>query len=791
MAMADALGDVPVDPDAQATVTDFLDYTEYLPSDLIRSLTLIRKLDQSYLNSTSAVHNLTKVYGSLPNIPTDERPDPVSLRSKISHNLDHAISARESSYAEASRLYDVVDRHYNRLTSIISKLQSLPKPPSRDPTPAAQPSSPQQNRSRGGYANAGAATTPPPRITLRLDGARAAAAAAAARPPSTAPRARNRGRKVTVPGDVLPPPNPDSPPPSTVSDWESLPPSPVPVATTRVGAPSRSRSSRPGQVKPPKPPKLPKIKLPKIPRGPRPPGVMGTNVHSAVAGISTSNALSLLEPPPPDAKPGSEHAPWMRLTEWEMAKLRKRMKKNAVWSPSETMIRRELADRGRGPENYRATKLRAEANNEEFIDYDKIATTAPGKILAPGEISADSLGMEESQLSNRGMKLNEAKKLKKENLAREQAAQAAIEAEQAATRLGAVGSVISNLFSPRTDDVGESVVVNAAKGKGRDVAKSTTAKRKRDTTPKQEDNQAEPPEPIEPPISPTKRSPKKRKLPTPAPVPILATSTTTIPLAAAGRSSSRASTPTMPSPTETKKPANPTIITTTTTMTRPRSRRSSVAIAAPTVNKPSSPTTSRPPSRNQRSSVPRSASKPSAEPQPTTATAARDRARRASTTSVRTARDPTPARVPAPRRSKRPAPGPVTSSQDGGAAVSVGRRKAAPRKLGGRKVTPAATTTTTATRTAREEDVEVEDEGEEMEMEVDPDEPRYCLCGDVSFGNMVCCENSDVRPSSPLPLLLLPSRRAVFLSFFLPAPPSSSFALGHLLACSSLSSSSS
>jgi len=744
MAMADALVDltvdVPVDPDAQATVTDFLDYTEYLPSDLIRSLTLIRKLDQSYLASTSAVHNLTKVYGSLPSIPINERPDPVSLRSQISHDLDHAISARESSYAEASRLYDVVDRHYNRLTSIISKLQSLPKPPSRDPTPAPQPASPQLNRSRGGPVNGGSGTTPPPRITLRLDGARAAAAAAAAvaaRPPPSAPRARNRSRKVTVPGEVLPPPNLDSPPSSTVSDWESLPPSPIPMATTRIGAPSRNRSKNPGQVKPPKPPKLPKIKLRKIPRGPRPPGVMGTNVHSAVAGISTSNALSLLEPPPPDAQPGSEHAPWMRLTEWEMAKLRKRMKKNAVWSPSETMIRRELADRGRGPENYRATKLRAEANKEEFIDYDKIATTAPGKVLAPGEISADSLGMEESQLSNRGMKLNEAKKLKKENLAREQAAQAAIEAEQAATRLGAVGSVISNLFSPRKDDVGESVVVNAAKTKGRETGKS--AKRKRDTTPKQEDNQAEA---AEPPISPTKRSPKKRRLATPAPIPVLATNTTTtttsIPLAAAGRSSSQASTPTMPSPTETKKSV------TTTSTANPRPHRQSVTIAA------SSPNSSRPPSRNQRASDSRSA-KPSVEPQPattTTTTAASTRARRASTTSVRTARDPTPARVPAPRRSKRPAPGPVTSSQDGGAAVSVGRRKAAPRQRGGKKVTPAATTTTT-TAAARTREEEEETAGEGEEMDVDPDEPRYCLCGDVSFGNMVCCENSDVR--SPFP----------------------------------------
>jgi len=397
----------------------------------------------------------------------------------------------------------------------------------------------------------------------------------------------------------------------------------------------------------------------------------------------------------------------MRLTEWEMAKLRKRMKKNAVWSPSETMIRRELADRGRGPECYRAAKARAEFTSEEFVDDDKIATTAPGKILAPGEISADSLGMEELQLSNRGMKLNEAKKLKKENLAREQAAQAAIEAEQAATRLGVVGSVISNLFSPRTDDVGESVVVNAAKDKGKEVAKSPARKRKRDTTPKHEDSQAEPGIST----SPTNPTPKKRKVATPAPVITTTTTTTTsIPLAAAGHSS-RASTPAMPSPTETKRSA---------AAATNKSRRPSIAPKAPS---PDIALASRPPSRQ------RPPSTTSVEP-PSTST--RDRARRASTASV-PAREPTPARLSA-RRSKRPAPGPVTSSQDGGAAVSVGRRKAAPRKRGGGL----------AGKKPKEEEEEMRVDEETAGEEIDPDEPRYCLCGDVSFGTMICCENSDV-----------------------------------------------
>ena len=29
--------------------------------------------------------------------------------------------------------------------------------------------------------------------------------------------------------------------------------------------------------------------------------------------------------------------------------------------------------------------------------------------------------------------------------------------------------------------------------------------------------------------------------------------------------------------------------------------------------------------------------------------------------------------------------------------------------------------------------------------EIDPNEPRYCLCGDVSWGPMISCENAEVH----------------------------------------------
>jgi hypothetical protein len=55
-----------------------------------------------------------------------------------------------------------------------------------------------------------------------------------------------------------------------------------------------------------------------------------------------------LTAPPPDALPGSKWLPWKRLTEYEMATLRKRMKKNAIWLPSPAMRNRELKNLGRG-----------------------------------------------------------------------------------------------------------------------------------------------------------------------------------------------------------------------------------------------------------------------------------------------------------------------------------------------------------------------------------------------------------------------------------------------------------
>lgn len=142
---------------------------------------------------------------------------------------------------------------------------------------------------------------------------------------------------------------------------------------------------------------------------------LGTNVHSSLGGgVSVHNALMTLEPPPPDAKPGSKHAPWLRLTDWEMMMLRKRMKKNAKWRPSESMVKVELIGFGRGPHNYWEAKKKAEAEGVEFIDVDNIAAADPDKPRAWGEVGLTAPSSSEDIPRNKGMALNEAKKRKRD-----------------------------------------------------------------------------------------------------------------------------------------------------------------------------------------------------------------------------------------------------------------------------------------------------------------------------------------------------------------------------------------
>ncbi|OJJ39324.1 hypothetical protein ASPWEDRAFT_66181 [Aspergillus wentii DTO 134E9] len=690
--------DGPFDPDAQATVTDYIDYTEFLPADLIRSLTLIRGLDERYTEAAQGVHDLTKTYGQLPDLAADTRPNSQTLRKDISSQLDRAINARESAYAEACRLYDVVDRHFNRLGCIKQKLEALPKPASRDPTP---PSNLPNNKRARATKKGEDGAQPTTRITLRLDSQENAGAASSAQ--------KSRSRRSVIAAEHLADFNPDSPIASTEhSDVEA-------DSKTEVSPvdPDTAKSD--------------KAKKEKQNRRSRPPG-MGTNAHSAVAGISTSNALAMLQPPPEDARPGTQDMPWLRLTEWEMTKLRKKMKKNAVWQPSEVMIHRELALRGRGWEAYRAAKAEAEAGGTPFIDCDDIANTyIPGKLTRRSEATKDQLGTTETKLSNRGMKLNEAKKLKRENLAREQAAAAAAAAAAEAGKRDSASSK-SQLPSP----TGQSVPASEAQT----AEKPTRASKKRKLEEESPVVDAVPPtQPDDESRTALRSSAKRRKnsKETPSTTPMeasasasnasvntTATATATDAAATAADPSANArKSPPLPSPTESKPVA-----------------------AAPTAAEPettngettSTPPVARPPSRRLSIAA-------AAEPALTVSAqvAGRDLRRKSATPARRT---PVPesaraASVSAPtRRRKRPAPGPISSGQNGGAAVSYGRRKAKPTKKrigvreNGQNQDPSS-----------REDVRIDEDG--VLEEIDPNEPRYCLCGDISFGTMICCENQD------------------------------------------------
>ncbi|KAM3068740.1 hypothetical protein ACMFMG_012212 [Clarireedia jacksonii] len=759
--------ELPMDPDAQATITDFLDFTEYLPSDMIRSLALIGDLDTKYINASTNVNDLTKTYGQLPDLPADAKPDPIILRSDISTNLNDAIGARTLAFAEASHMVENVERHYKRAQNILAKLEAMAEsyPDTREPSPVPQkPKSPVASRAQG-------------KILLRTGNS-------ADQGHGQMRVRKRRAPIITVPGEVMPPyefdfDSYDSPTDSSESADEPL--------TPRRQTPARNVVANPKiklKVKPPK-----KEKPPKAPRAPRPPGVMGTNVHSAVAGISTSNALAKLNPPPPDAVAGTEDAPWLQLTAWELAKLRKRMKKNAVWSPSDTMIARELKQLGRGIEAYRTAKSKADAAGQPFDQ--PVPPQLTGKtVLAEGAISVDALGLEEVQLSNRGMKLNEAKKLKRENAAKEIAKQAAQEVEESGRKMMEVANSVKSLFAKHSDE--------EKKTPAKTPKKATSRKRKRastvddatgDSAPMNTDGNTEPadiqgdkvneaeasklgkpqfkrtktetPVPAPHPII-TNATPRATPVPTlesavsttssaalSAPIDTPSVSTPIIPPSAAAASPPKSLTPILPpgaEKKEAKKEAKkPTVkkevkkeLKVDTKKPEKANTRATRKVTPVAPALPSPVIEQALPTRRPASSRGKPATATSEEPVPVTNTipAVAERPRRTST--ARNTPVPQEPRQPS-KRAKRPAPGVVTAdAEDGSAAVTVGKRRAAPRKKAGQKKEKKDDREGSAVQ-------EVLDEVDEDGNVIDPNEPRYCLCNRVSFGTMIACEYDNVR----------------------------------------------
>ncbi|RVX66528.1 hypothetical protein B0A52_09813 [Exophiala mesophila] len=770
--MADIVNSRAVDPDAQAAVTDFLDYTEYLPADIMRSLTLIRGLDDAYQTTTGLIHDLTLAYGTWPSQNPATRPDPGQLRLQISSHLDAALRARDSSFAEASRLYDEVDRHQNRLRSIIAKLKAIPKPPSRDPTPQPPPST-RTKRSRSGrkIETAGRLTLNPPR-------GNAVAAALLKRP---------RGRRVTVPGEVMPPYDPDSPIASTeVSDWDSSPP-------------------------PPSPPK-PVLKI-----KPLKASASSQRERSAVAQEKLRTTRETTEPqnrptpPPEDAAIGSKYKPWTYLTEYELYKLRKKMKKNLNWEPSDVMVKRELADRGRGWENYYRSKALATANGTKFVDLDFVekvlkpssddkGTTDKGgkphksdkvnesEPQSESDSSDDSESAEESSSPESGdeeqedddssavdssvgqeveksqatptqinitstvtpaTRSRQTDKTKKDNKTqtvpkdppvKSQAALAAQEAELAARRLGDIGSKFRTLFTTPF----ASALASLGRGASTPTASAIAGKRTTSRPSRKRKAEETPSASISPSAEPDPSRKKQKTAPKPSP---LAMSPVSLPgsVSATTTSSVSEAPPQQAQPLPDTQSAGTIKIPLKLTLSSSAAPQSKTPTPAPTIRAASvqrasvvpktestPPAPSRPPSRRSAAA--------SVEPQ-----ASRRSSRRPSMTPSFVGRrtpgpggiDASPRTTAAGRRSKRDAPGTLKqSSQDGGAAVSVSKRRTKPMKQ--TKTTPRSSAALQAENVPQ---IRVDVDGRQ-EL-VDPEEERYCICGDVSWGEMICCELDD------------------------------------------------
>ena len=733
-AVVSMTGEQATDPEAQATVTDFLDYTEYLPADLTRSLTLLEGLDKCFWQNAHQVHRETQQYGALPNIPVSSRPDPGALRTSISTHLDRAMGAREASYAEAGRLFDIADRHYNRLNSIVKKLHTLPRPALED---SAQGDGQVVSRETQGNRDINDGTS---KQRLTLNPPRAPSVAA-----HLAPKIRNQYMAYLAQSGTTP--NPDSPIVSTEqADWN--PDTETPFATV---------SER-------KSPISPNDRMPKT---------------SRASGFPLEHAApyKMPTPPPEDSRLGSEHRPWTRLTEWEMWKLRKKMKKNIIWEPSEVMIQRELAEKGRGWDNYHKARVEALSRGETFLDVDGLDEVLGGDVPSgPKEGTTGEL----LALRNKGMKLNEAKRLKRETVAQEQTAGSIPEAGAIGRKKGSIGSALKNLFSPLGTafaDLSSSISSSTA-NEARSIGKKNATKRKI--------GQVEPPSPA---VADAPSTQKRQKVET---KPIASfgardTKTTRVPLKI-----------TLPGAAPDTVGNQSAIISSASGLGTPACRANSTRRASAIAkNEATSATLSQPPSRRRSGRASFSTNIDMLE-----SPVNQSLSRRTSTAGQKSTLGPLEAgmtRSSAKARSQRPhddtiplssnginsashhataassrpkrrAPGTITqSSADGGVAVSMSSRRRAksgvkPRQFSsssaahgvnnnaaGTSHSDKAASTKTTSRTdlpppqqqshPSKPQVRIDIDGN-SEL-IDPDEERFCICNDVSWGEMICCEMDD------------------------------------------------
>ncbi|KAF2118636.1 hypothetical protein BDV96DRAFT_610652 [Lophiotrema nucula] len=759
-------------PDAQTTVNDFLDYTEFFPSDLVRSLRLIGNLDSTYQEATQTVHDLTKQYGRLQDIPANGRPEPTVLRRQISAALEKAIYTRESSYTEATRLYEVAERHCHRLVIIKRKLQALPQPPSRDPTPV--PVSPQAARSLARPYERG------PRLHLHFDPSRHGAS-----------RPRDRDRKSGVRRSIYS---------SDDSDTDSDARSANDVERRRLKL-HTDKSSR-----------APKSSRARV-------SGAGTNVHSSIAGISTSNALARLSPPPPDAKPGSKHAPWFKLTEYEMAVLRKNMKKNAIWTPSDTMIRRELERKGRGHAAYEAEKARCENAGEELLDEEpdvpSVASIAPPANYTESNAAAAEVIQtpvdppREKETQNDPKEAKRAKRESQREQAVRQAVRDAQELEDATKKIKEAAESLEKL-----NFVVDSANVTPVTQRRQSTTRASR-KRKRDPTPPTQaaetpntvtrepsaasrDSSTRPPDakrirlpvlqpltPVPPTLTSSSVSESTPQETTPiSTTPVATTPAVTTPIA----KTPAAATPAPETPVPLPEPIKTTTVQVplapegpatpksaklppkapsrqaTPALTSPVHPKASEAKRSPTIPTPAPPIATAASSRPRRESVvPKAATPPDLPAEPTPPP-------KASTPAPEPAPEPTPKpeAVPTrPRSARGHVPTPKAQSEEpklneagkparelrrhsifSQPAISAPTRTSTRRKpppkgeiTAGEEGQKTITNVKRASGSKNKKRKKPDEESDAVE-DFDEDEPRYCICDDVSYGDMISCDNN-------------------------------------------------
>lgn len=830
------------DLDVSATLSDFLTYTEHLPSSVARSMALIEDQDRLATDLQQTIHNLLTTYANLSHrTDQNEALASVTLRTQISIANSKLQRARRLAAAEAYRLSELVTRDRQRLQIISRKLKAMPLPPSRDPTPVpAAVISPNLNK-----------------IAQRHSDDKTSA-----NNPSVGTSAREKLQKllVVVPGEVLPPM--EQQPLLFDSDDTDSEASAMhsPAQASRHGRKDRLKvGNRHGTARPPKVPKKTAREGQLLDSGPT------TNVP----GVSTSTALLALISPPEDAKPGSIWKPWKRITEFELAKLRKRMKKNAIWLPSPAMRNRELRLLGRGSDGMEAALAHAAATGEPFIDEFTSNWQDPTRAVAPGQVNADVATLQASPIRlsgtgldddddgndhtiNRGMLLNEAKKRKRERELEEQAVEAATAATAEVT--GPLVSETQEVLDPSVSVTRSPVTIMPRPAESQptqqgeqkeaspprslqyvdtathlkeqlespvDVKPSIEGKH--DSAAPQNVNLAEDmahaqpvqllgkaeessllekPENHQPELShaadvcPEQPEAEKDKNITHVALPIdvendtharsdpiheAAPNPKVVELNASGRKRKRAMTPqhatstsiapdvpqsqespqpqskrlriSVPAPsnevTASPEPAEAPVSADCPAMSRSPSQaiaKSSMAKKQPTPSDHASRTRKLSNSGPLRQTTRRSlklAKAASAEPPPQNRRAS---LRRPSNISLPGSANPsgssstaaTPVTRGSTRGSKpRPNPGLVTTTDEyGRAKSSVGRRKNAPKKKARRR-------SSVAKKSSNEPAPESEDDGEV----VDPDEPRYCICDDVSYGEMIACYMASVSGS--------------------------------------------